>query len=160
MRSLRQTEVDSQRPPDGCGAESVKTSPAEAPKVSPMSRQSHKEVAMEFLRLASAGQVREAYRRYVGPGFRHHNPFFRGDPESLMAAMEANADGNPGKVLDIQRALEDGELVAVHSRVAMKPGDRGAALVHIFRFHRDLIVEMWDIGQAVPEDSPNEHGMF
>jgi hypothetical protein len=32
--------------------------------------------------------------------------------------------------------------------------------VHIFRFQNDLIAELWDIGQAVPENSPNQFGMF
>ena len=59
-----------------------------------------------------------------------------------------------------QHALEDGDLVAVHSRVRQNPDDRGAALVHIFRFHGDRVIELWDIGQPVPEDSPNENGMF
>ena len=122
--------------------------------------QGNKNAAMEFLRLVAAGKVRDAYRKHVGPEFRHHNPFFPGDAESLMTAMEENAVKNPNKVLEIQRALQDGELVAVHSRVRQRPGDLGAAVVHIFRFREDRIIELWDIGQAVPGDSPNEYGMF
>jgi len=124
------------------------------------SAQPHKEAAMEFLRLVASGEVREAYRRHIGPGFRHHNPFFRSGAESLMAAMEENAAKNPGKVLEIQRALQDGDLVAVHSRVRQQVGDLGAAVIHVFRFHGGRIAELWDVGQAVPGDSPNEHGMF
>jgi predicted SnoaL-like aldol condensation-catalyzing enzyme len=120
----------------------------------------HKDAAVEFLRLAATGDVREAYRQHVCPGFRHHNPFFHGDAESLMVAMEENAAKNPDKVLEIQRALQDGNLVAVHSRVKLKPGDPGVALVHIFRFQGNHIAELWDVGQAVPENSPNEYGMF
>ena len=77
-----------------------------------------------------------------------------------MVAMEENAATNPEKVLEIQHALQDGVLVAVHSRVRQKPGDLGVAVVHIFRFHGNLIAELWDIGQAFPENSPNEYGMF
>ena len=77
-----------------------------------------------------------------------------------MVAMEENAEKNPDKVLEIQRALQDGNLVAVHSRVKLKPGDPGVALVHIFRFQGNHIAELWDVGQAVPENSPNENGMF
>jgi predicted SnoaL-like aldol condensation-catalyzing enzyme len=125
-----------------------------------MDQQPHKEVAMEFLRLAASGSVREAYRKHVATGFRHHNPYFRGDAESLAAAMEENAAQYPDKNLEIQRALQDGDLVAVHARVKMKAGDPGVALVHIFRFEGNLIAELWDIGQAAPENSPNEYGMF
>ena len=61
---------------------------------------------------------------------------------------------------EVLRALQDGDLVAVHSRVVQRPRNRGAALVHIFRFESGRIAELWDGGQPVPEDSPNEHGMF
>ena len=121
---------------------------------------SKKDAAVSFLRQAASGRVREAYARYVGTGFRHHNPFFAGDAQSLMTGMEENARQNPDKRLDILRALEDGDLVAVHSRVRQTPDDRGAALVHIFRFEGDRIAELWDIGQPVPAESVNSNGMF
>ncbi|MGH2397592.1 MAG: nuclear transport factor 2 family protein [bacterium] len=125
-----------------------------------MAMSARKEMAVEFLRLAASGKVRQAYRNYVGPQFRHHNPFFRGDAESLMTAMEENAARNPDKVIEVQRVLEDGDLVAVHSRVRQTPTDRGAAVVHIFRFEDDLIAELWDVGQPAPENTSNEYGMF
>ncbi len=122
--------------------------------------QTRKQAAVEFLKIASSGKVKEAYRSYVGANFRHHNPYFKGDAASLMAGMEENAAKFPSKVIEIQRALEDGNQVAVHSRVRLKPGDRGVSTIHIFRFEGDRIVELWDVGQPVPEDSPNENGMF
>jgi predicted SnoaL-like aldol condensation-catalyzing enzyme len=121
---------------------------------------SRKERAVSFLRLAASGRVDEAYRDHVSPRFRHHNPFFRSDAESLRAAMAENAAANPDKIFEVQRALEDGDLVAVHSRVRQRPGDAGAAVVHIFRFEGDRAVELWDVGQPVPPDGPNELGMF
>jgi predicted SnoaL-like aldol condensation-catalyzing enzyme len=122
--------------------------------------ESKKAVAISFLRLAASGRVREAYTKHVGTGFRHHNPFFRGDAEALMSGMEENARQNPDKHLDVLRAMEDGDLVAIHSHVRQNPTDRGAVVVHIFRFDGDHIVELWDIGQPVPADSVNANGMF
>lgn len=121
---------------------------------------SHKEKAVSFLQMAASGNVREAYERYVGPDFRHHNAYFRGDSESLILAMEESAAMNPLKTLEVKRAIEEGDMVAVHSYVKQKPEDLGGAVVHIFRFQNDQIVELWDVGQAIPEDSPNENGMF
>jgi len=121
---------------------------------------SRKGAPVKFLMLASAGHVREAYDACVAPGFRHHNPYFAGDAEALAAAMAENAAQNPHKTLDVLRALEDGDLVAVNSRVRLKPEGPVVALVHIFRFVRDHIVELWDIAQPVPTDSPNIYGMF
>lgn len=119
-----------------------------------------KEAAVSFLQLIGSGRIREAYAKHAGSNFRHHNPHFAGDAEALMAGMEENARQNPGKRLDILRALQDGDLVAVHSYVRHSKEDRGFGLVHIFRFEGDRIAELWDLAQAVPEESVNEHGMF
>jgi len=127
---------------------------------SAQSDKSHSELATEFLRLASSGSVREAYRRYIGPRFRHHNPYFPGDAESLMLGMEENAARNPDKVLVVQRSMQEGDIIVVHSWVRQDPADQGASVVHIFRFEGDRIAELWDVGQPVPKDSLNEHGMF
>jgi predicted SnoaL-like aldol condensation-catalyzing enzyme len=121
---------------------------------------SNTDAAVSFLKLAVSGKVREAYSKFVGAGFRHHNPFFEGSAETLLAGMEENARQNPSKVLEVKRAIAEGELVAVHSHVRPKPGDLGAAVVHIFRFEKGRIVELWDLGQPVPEKSPNQYGMF
>src|SRR5262245_4274175 len=120
----------------------------------------NKDAAIAFLKLASSGKVRDAYSKFVGAGFKHHNPFFEGSAESLSAGMEENARQNPNKVLGVKRAIADGDFVVVHSHVQQKPGDLGAAVVHIFRFEDGQIVELWDIGQPVPEKSPNLYGMF
>ena len=121
---------------------------------------SNKDAAVTFLKLAASGKVREAYSKFIGAGFRHHNPFFEGSAEALMAGMEENARQNPGKVLEMKLAVAEGELVVVHSHVRQKPGDPGASVVHIFRFEKGHIVELWDLGQPVPDKSPNQYGMF
>ena len=65
-----------------------------------MTKMSHREIAVSFLKLAASGKVREAYSKYVSPNLQHHNPYFRGDRESLMIGMEENATKNPNKKLD------------------------------------------------------------
>lgn len=125
-----------------------------------MPTQSPKSTAIDFLQLVAAGQVDEAFQRYVGDDFRHHNPYFRGDAASLRAAMLDNAQANPGKRLQVKLVLQDGELVSVFSHMQPTPEAAGVALVHIFRFENGRIAELWDIGQPVPPDSVNENGMF
>ena len=119
-----------------------------------------KDAAVAFLKLASSGSVREAYAKFVGEGFRHHNPYFEGSAGSLQAGMEENAQQNPDKVLEVKRVIAEGEFVVVHSHVRQKPDELGGAVVHIFRFENDRIVELWDLGQPVLEESPNQYGMF
>ena len=125
-----------------------------------MTTSDHKQIATDFLMLASKGNARAAFSKYVGKDFKHHNIYFKGDGESLMIAMEDNAMKNPNKIFDIKRSLQDGDLVATHSHVRQKPGDPGAAVVHIFRFDADKIAELWDLGQPVPLETVNENGIF
>ncbi|MEY2195683.1 nuclear transport factor 2 family protein [Neobacillus sp. BF23-41] len=124
------------------------------------SNPSLKEKAVSFLQLVASGKVREAYQTYISPDFRHHNPYFRGDAESLMLAMEENSTMNPHKILEVKLALQEREMVSVYSHVKQNPEDLGGAVVHIFSFQDNQIVELWDIGQPIPEDSLNENGMF
>ena len=67
----------------------------------------NKDAAVSFLKMASSGDVQEAYSKFVGPGFKHHNPYFEGSAETLMTAMEENARENPNKTLDVKRVIAD-----------------------------------------------------
>jgi predicted SnoaL-like aldol condensation-catalyzing enzyme len=50
--------------------------------------------------------------------------------------------------------------VVLHSHLILKPGDRGSAVVDIFRLENGKIVEHWDVVQEVPEKSANDNTMF
>lgn len=120
----------------------------------------HKDAAKKFLRLCATGKVGEAYQRFVAPGFRHHNPWFKGDADSLRAGMEQAAAKFPHTTIEFQRAFEDGNLVAVHSKVQHGAKLRPVSVVHICRFNGERIAELWDIAVQEPEDSPNQNGLF
>jgi predicted SnoaL-like aldol condensation-catalyzing enzyme len=101
----------------------------------------NKDAAVSFLKMVSSGNVREAYTKFVGPGFKHHNPYFEGSAETLISAMEENARENPNKTLDVKLAIAEGDLVAVHSHVRQRPDDETAS-IHSF----DLKVASWNFG--------------
>jgi predicted SnoaL-like aldol condensation-catalyzing enzyme len=96
----------------------------------------------------------------VTRAFRHHNPYFPGDADSLSEAMAENARQNPDKVLEVKHVVEEDELVVVHGRVRLQPDSVDIALVHIFRFEGNHIAELWDISHPMPANSPNQYGMF
>lgn len=104
--------------------------------------------------------MREAYERFVAPDFKHHNPWFKGDAASLRAGMEEAAAKFPRTTIEFQRVFEDGELVAVHSRVSHGPGEPDIAVVHTCRFEGGRIAELWDVAVQAPKDSPNKNGLF
>lgn len=120
-----------------------------------------KESAVSFLELASAGKVDEAYARFIAPNFVHHNQYFAGDRGSLRAAMAEAHAKSPNEAFEVKRVLEDGDFVVTHSRVVRGgPGQQDIAVVHVFRFEEDRVVELWDVGQLLNKESPNENGAF
>ena len=118
-----------------------------------------KDIAISFLGEAASGKVDEAYRR-VSQSFRHHNAYFAGDVESLKAGMAEAHEKFPDTKLEVKHVLEDGDLVAVHSRVSHGPDEADITVVHLFRFEGEQIAELWDIGMEAPKEMPNENGLF
>jgi predicted SnoaL-like aldol condensation-catalyzing enzyme len=122
--------------------------------------ESHTEKAVRFLELASSGEVDEAYERFAAPAGKHHSPHFAAGFEALKAGMKDNHQQFPDKKMTVKHAVGEGNLVAVHSHVVLKPGDLGAATMHLFRFEGGKIVELWDFAHPVPAGSPNADGLF
>lgn len=118
----------------------------------------NKEAAESFLKLASAGQVYEAFEKYIHPNFFHHNVYFKGDRQSLLEAMDENAKAFSEKTYVTTHTLEDGDLVAVRGKVTLSPKVYG--VIHIFRFQDGKIIESWEASQEDIEDSVNENGLF
>ena len=120
-----------------------------------------KESATTFLKMASSGDVRAAYDKFIAPDFMHHNQYFKGDRESLMLAMEEACTKSPNKSIDVKHVYEAGDIVVTHSLVTRQnPEEPAIAVVHIFRFENDRVAELWDLGQPILKDSPNKNGMF
>jgi predicted SnoaL-like aldol condensation-catalyzing enzyme len=125
-----------------------------------LTSKSMKESATRFLRLVASGEVQEAYRLFVADDFIHHNTFFAGKRQSLLKAMEENAVDNPDKILQVHKIISEEDLVAVFSHIRQNTKDKGAAVVHIFRFDKGMIAELWDIAMGVPAKNINENGTF
>ena len=122
---------------------------------------SPKESAISFLKMASSGDVRAAYEKFIAPDFIHHNQYFQGDRESLMLAMEEAAQKSPNKAIDVRHVYEAGNKVITHSLITRQnPAEPAIAVVHIFRFKNGRVVELWDLGQPILKDSPNRNGPF
>lgn len=125
-----------------------------------MPENSNKERAVQFLKLASSGEVDEAYNQFVLSTGKHHSPHFAAGFGALKAGMKENSKQFPDKQLSIKHVVGDEDIVAVHSHVVLKPGDLGVATLHLFRFENERIVELWDFSQPVPKESPNTDGLF
>jgi predicted SnoaL-like aldol condensation-catalyzing enzyme len=126
-----------------------------------MATERNREIVTRFVDLFyRQGRVREAFMTYVAPSYIQHNPIAADGRDTAIAALEPYFASQPNAIREVQRIIVDGDLAAIHVRVRANPQDRGAAIVDILRLEHGMIVEHWDVIQAVPEHSANAHPMF
>lgn len=102
----------------------------------------------------------EAWERYGGPYYKQHNPTAPDGKEAIIRLLSGWLPTVPNLHYDIKRIVSHGDMVWVHSHVTNGPGDRGNAVVDIFRLEKGKVVEHWDVGTPVPEKSMNDNSMF
>jgi predicted SnoaL-like aldol condensation-catalyzing enzyme len=97
---------------------------------------------------------------FFAPDYIQHNPIARTGPAGLKEFLEWAREHTPHAQHRIQRVFVDGDHVIAHVHVIIHPGERGNAVVDIFRLRDGRIAEHWDVAQAVPAESANTNGMF
>jgi len=120
----------------------------------------NKQAAAAFLKKVIAGDIDEAYETYIDMQGRHHNSFTAAGFPALKEGMKEAHIKFPNKQFDIQHVIGDEDLVAVHSHLVLEENKTDLAVVHLFRFQNEKIVELWDLSQAITPDSPNKDGIF
>ena len=119
----------------------------------------NKRIAREWHELALR-KPEEAVAKYIGPNYRQHNPGSADGSESLIETMTWFTQNFPELRMETKRIIAEGDYVVLHSHLILKPGDRGSAVVEIFRLENGKIVEHWDVVQEIPEKSANSNTMF
>jgi predicted SnoaL-like aldol condensation-catalyzing enzyme len=104
--------------------------------------------------------VRTAFMTWVAPDYIQHNPVAKDGRDNAIAALEPFFKAMPGMSYTVARVIVEGDLAVVHNKLMMNPADRGSAVVDIFRVKDCRIVEHWDVIQAIPAQSANDHPMF
>ncbi|MDQ0600919.1 putative SnoaL-like aldol condensation-catalyzing enzyme [Streptomyces canus] len=101
-----------------------------------------------------------AIDRYWGPEYHQHNPGIADGVAGVKSGLGGYFKAFPELKVEPKRVIAEGDLVAVHSHYIPAPGERGQAVVDLFRVRGGKIVEHWDVLQDVPASSANENGMF
>jgi predicted SnoaL-like aldol condensation-catalyzing enzyme len=123
--------------------------------------EANKQIVRDFYDLAfNQQQPEEAVQRYVGAYYRQHNPQAGDGPEPFIQFVRGFAQAFPNLRVDLKRQLAEGDLVVTHSHLVRQPGDRGMAVMDIFRLEDGRIVEHWDVLQEVPDQAANTNTMF
>ncbi|MEU1480804.1 nuclear transport factor 2 family protein [Streptomyces sp. NPDC001668] len=101
-----------------------------------------------------------ALDRYWAPWYEQHNPTIANGLSGVKAGLAAYFKAAPQLKVEPKRVIAEGDLVAVHSHYIPAPGERGQAIVDLFRVVGGKIVEHWDVTQDVPATSANDNTMF
>jgi len=97
---------------------------------------------------------------YFAPDYIQHNPLARTGAAGLKEFLDWARRASPHAEHRIQRVFVDGDHAIAHVHVIIHPGERGNAVVDIFRLRDGRIAEHWDVAQPVPAESANSNGMF
>lgn len=120
----------------------------------------HKEIATAFYEAALNRHDFAEARQYMGPTYTQHNPNASDSPEGFAAFLDFLKEHHPQSRGIIKRIWADADYVIMHILERRHPDDRGDAVVDIFRFEDEKIVEHWDVTQSIPEKLAHDNGMI
>jgi predicted SnoaL-like aldol condensation-catalyzing enzyme len=92
--------------------------------------------------------------------YKQHNPMVPDGKKPFVDYFTGHFKENLQSKARIVRSAADGDLVYLHIHSTEKDGDRGRAIVDIFRVTDGKITEHWDVIQPVPETAANNNTMF
>ncbi|XAH25349.1 nuclear transport factor 2 family protein [Xylophilus sp. GW821-FHT01B05] len=102
----------------------------------------------------------DAALQYVGNRYVQHNPGAQDGPEGFRKFVAFLREKFPQSRSEIKQSFVDGDYVILHVHAVRAPGERGNAIVDIFKLENGKIVEHWDVVQPIPEKAANTNGMF
>lgn len=122
--------------------------------------ETNKENAIEFCNAVMNEKNFDAATKYIGNQYIQHSPSVEDGTQGLKKRMDLFRTLYPYSHIEIKRVAADGDYVFLHLHAIMVPNTKGFAVVDIFRFENNKIVEHWDAIQEVPNKSANNNGMF
>jgi predicted SnoaL-like aldol condensation-catalyzing enzyme len=131
---------------------------------SPVSRnimERNKKAALEFYDLAINKKDYEMASKYIGSGYKQHNPLVGDGKEGFKAFLAMLKKDFPQAHSEVKRVFADGNYVIIHVHSTRVPNTPGRAIFDCFRFDDSgKVVEHWDAIQDIPVKAANSNGMF
>jgi predicted SnoaL-like aldol condensation-catalyzing enzyme len=120
----------------------------------------NKKIVTQFYQNAINDKNFTAAEPYLGPWYIQHNPLAQDGIEGFKQYIEYLKSMYPQSHSEIKHIMADGDYVMLHVHSIKEPGNRGEAIIDIFRLEHHKIVEHWDVIQEIPTESANNNGMF
>ncbi len=139
----------------------MKSVPFSPSPVSQAIMERNKKAALEFYDWAINKKDYEAAVKYIGAGYKQHNPLVGDGKEGFKAFLAMLKKDFPQAHSEVKRVFADGNYVIIHVHSIRVPNTPGRAIFDCFRFDDNgKVVEHWDAIQDIPAKSANENGMF
>jgi len=122
--------------------------------------EANKKVVLDFYEKGLNQKDFDAAAKHFGPKYIQHNPGAPDGIEGFKAFIAMRKEKFPNAKSEIKRAFAEGDFVILHVFGQREPGERGVAIIDIFRLENGKIVEHWDVVQPIPEKPANTNGMF
>jgi len=97
---------------------------------------------------------------FFAPSYIQHNPMAASGAQGLKDFLDWAKSTSPDAEHRVKRMFADGDHVIAHVHVIINPGERGNAVIDIFRIENGRVAEHWDAAQPVPAEAANANGMF
>jgi predicted SnoaL-like aldol condensation-catalyzing enzyme len=122
--------------------------------------QANKKAVIAFYDAALNRLDFEAASKYLGAGYKQHNPTAADGAEGLKGFITFLKTSFPQTHSEITASFADGDYVILRVHAVRTPGTLGNAIVDIFRLENGKVEEHWDSVQPIPEKAANSNGMF
>ena len=123
-------------------------------------KEANRQVVLNFYEKGLNEKNADAALEYVGDKYIQHNPNAADGPEGFKSYIAYLKQNHPQSHSEIKQSFVDGDYVILHVHAVRDPGERGNAIVDIFRLENGKIVEHWDVSQAIPKKMAHDNGML
>ena len=125
-----------------------------------MTNTDNKQTVVAFYEAALNNKDFDTASRYLGPSYTQHNPHAADGVQGLRDFIAYLKQKVPNSHSEIKRVFAEGDFVILQVHKTSGPGDRGVAIVDIFRLEHGKVVEHWDVTQEIPERTASGNPMF
>jgi predicted SnoaL-like aldol condensation-catalyzing enzyme len=122
--------------------------------------EANKKIVVDFYEKGLNQKDFDAAAKYFGPRYIQHNPTAPDGIEGFKRLVTLLKEKFPNSHSEIKRVIAEGDYVVLHVHSVRESGQRGRAIVDMFRLENGKIVEHWDVIQDIPEKSANDNTMF